>query len=197
MFLASRFELSKKAVWGAAVRVAVVVAAAGAVSCSGAVYEGTGSSFLIVDALSSTSGNATVQSDVVSGGGIAPDVATVTLSLGLKDPLAPSSPTQSITIDRYRVVYTRADGRNTPGVDVPHPFDSAMTLTVSGSSTATFTLVRQVAKAEAPLGSLATSPVIISTVAEVTFFGRDQAGREASVSGRLGVDFGNFADADQ
>jgi hypothetical protein len=196
MFLASRFELSKKAVWGAAARLAVVVAAVGAVSCSGAVYEGTGSSFLIIDSLSSDNGS-TLQSDVRSStGSIAADAAEVSLSLGLKDPLAPSSPTQSITIDRYRVVYTRADGRNTPGVDVPHPFDSAITLTVSGTASTSFTLVRQVAKAESPLGALATSPVIISTIAEITFFGRDQAGREASVTGRMGVDFGNFADSE-
>jgi hypothetical protein len=36
--------------------------------------------------------------------------------------------------------------------------------------------------------------VIISTIAEVTFYGHDQTGREVSVVGRLTVDFGNFGD---
>jgi hypothetical protein len=36
--------------------------------------------------------------------------------------------------------------------------------------------------------------VIISTVAEITFYGHDQTGREVSATGRLGVNFGNFAD---
>ena len=35
-----------------------------------------------------------------------------------------------MTIDRYRVSYRRADGRNMQGVDVPYTFDSAVTFTV-------------------------------------------------------------------
>ena len=66
----------------------------------------------------------------------------------------------------------------------------------SGISTHSFELIRHVAKAEAPLAALAFSPVIISTIAEVTFFGHDQAGNELSVSGTIGVQFGDFADPD-
>jgi hypothetical protein len=51
-----------------------------------------------------------------------------------------------------------------------------------------------VAKLEAPLGALAQSLVIISTIADVTFFGRDQAGNEVSATGSIGVQFGDFAD---
>jgi hypothetical protein len=60
-----------------------------------------------------------------------------------------------------------------------------------------FEIVRHIAKDEAPLKALAFNGVIISTIGEVTFYGRDQAGREVSVVGRIGVNFGNFGDPEQ
>jgi len=36
--------------------------------------------------------------------------------------------------------------------------------------------------------------VIISTIAEITFYGRDQTGRDVSVTAQMLVDFGNFGD---
>jgi hypothetical protein len=130
------------------------------------------------------------------------DVGEVTMSLVLKDPgnsMTPSSPSalNQVTFTRYRVVYRRSDGRNTPGVDVPHPIDSALTFTVpnSGQATAGFELVRHTAKQEAPLAALAVNPTIIATVAEVSFYGRDQAGHDVIASGTIGVNFGNFGDS--
>ena len=35
---------------------------------------------------------------------------------------------------------------------------------------------------------------MISTIAEVTFYGRDQAGNEISVTGLLSINFGDFGD---
>ncbi len=129
------------------------------------------------------------------------DMGSVTMSLILKDPGQPgvtTTPTDinSVTFTRYRVTYRRADGRNTPGLDIPFPFDSAVTFTVpaSGQATASFQLVRHTAKEEAPLAALGANSAVISTLTEVAFFGRDQAGNEVTVSGTLGVDFGNFAD---
>ena len=75
----------------------------------------------------------------------------------MKDPtlVGPSS-ANFITIDRYHVKYIRADGRNTQGVDVPYPFDGAITGTVTDDGAIFgFTLVRHQAKVEAPLGALA------------------------------------------
>jgi hypothetical protein len=200
MLRVTRFDLSKKAVWGAAARLAVLAVGLGTVSCGEMVRQGTGSSFLIIEELNNA---ATLQSDVITmvtvSGQQVPTIVSDTVQaqfrLGFKDPDAPTSPTQAITIDRYRVTFIRADGRNTPGVDVPYGFDSAFTLTVSGTASGAFTLVRHTAKQEAPLQALGTSPVVISTIAEITFFGRDQAGREVSVTGRMGVEFGNFADS--
>jgi hypothetical protein len=129
------------------------------------------------------------------------DVGEVTMSLILKDPGAPgvpASPTElnQVTFTRYRVVYRRSDGRNTPGVDVPQPIDAALTFTVpaSGTVTAGFELVRNIAKREAPLLALVINGNILSTVADVSFFGKDQAGNEISATGSLTVNFGNFAD---
>jgi hypothetical protein len=129
------------------------------------------------------------------------DVAEVQMSLISKDPGVPgvgSNPStlNQVTINRYRVEFRRTDGRNTPGVDVPWPFDSAITFTVlnDGVSAMGFEIVRHVAKEEAPLRSLAVNGNIISTIARVTFYGRDQAGNDVSVWGDVGVDFGDFAD---
>jgi hypothetical protein len=128
------------------------------------------------------------------------DVGRVTFSLGLKDAGTADSPTEPtsnnyITVTRYRVNFIRADGRNTPGVDVPYGFDGAVTVTVAaGESSAGFTIVRNIAKLEAPLAALAASPVIISTIAEVTFYGTDQTGREVSAVARISIDFANFGD---
>lgn len=129
------------------------------------------------------------------------DMAVAEFSLLLRDPGDPASPASpsalnQITINRYRVRYRRADGHNTPGVDVPYDFDSAFTMTVpnTGRVEAGFQIVRHSAKEEAPLASLRYTGDIISTIAEVTFYGRDQAGNEVSASGNIGIDFGDFAD---
>lgn len=131
------------------------------------------------------------------------DMATVQLTLVLRDPgsvVSPNSPSllNQVTVNRYRVKYRRADGHNVPGVDVPYDFDSALTMTVpaTGVGEAAFQIVRHSAKEEAPLRALRFSNDIISTIAEVTFYGRDQAGNEISATGYMGVDFGDFADND-
>lgn len=191
------------------VRIAVLTLAAASASCGSAVREGTGTSFLVIGSLEGASGaepdafGGLLQSDVVTVVNNRPTVFSdngrVTFRLALKDPGPAGSPleptqNQAITVNRYRVRFVRSDGRNTPGVDVPYGFDGAFTLTVTGESQATFELVRHVAKAEAPLGALANNFTVISTVAEITFFGRDLTGHEVSVVGHLTVDFGNFAD---
>ena len=131
------------------------------------------------------------------------DMAEVEISLQLRDigdPVAPNAPStlNQVTINRYRVSYRRADGNNVPGVDVPYAFDSALTMTIMAGSAgeAAFQIVRHSAKEEAPLRALGPNGSIISTIAEITFYGRDQAGNDVSVTGYIGVDFGDFADED-
>jgi hypothetical protein len=130
------------------------------------------------------------------------DQGEAKFSLVLKDPGSPGTDTSpsalnSVTLTQYHVEFKRSDGRNAQGIDVPYAFDSAVTVTVPASGTATvdFDLVRHDAKKESPLISLicsATCPPMISTIAEVTFYGRDQAGNNVSVKGSLGVTFGDI-----
>jgi hypothetical protein len=129
------------------------------------------------------------------------DIATAEMRILLKDPGAPgvaASPSalNAVTINRYRVSYRRTDGRKTEGVDVPFAIDSALTITIpsDGAATAGFQLVRSSAKLEAPLRALATSFDHISVIADVTFYGRDQAGNDVSVTASIGIDFANFGD---
>jgi hypothetical protein len=125
------------------------------------------------------------------------DTASVQLSLQAKNPGVAPSTLNAVTIDRVHIEYVRADGRNTPGIDVPYPFDGAMTgtVTASGSPPLGFEIVRHVAKQESPLVQLITSPNVITTIARVTFYGHDQAGNQISVTGQIQIDFGNFGDS--
>jgi hypothetical protein len=131
------------------------------------------------------------------------DLGRATFRLVMKNPGVPESPLNptalnEVTLTRYRVAFRRSDGRNTPGVDVPFSFDGAMTITVpaSGNVTAGFDLVRHQMKLEPPLRNLVNGggEMFISTVAEVTFWGRDQAGNEISATATITVNFGDFAD---
>ena len=101
-------------------------------------------------------------------------------------------------LKRTILEYRRSDGRNTPGVDVPYGFDGGATFTVQGDAPTTFAfdVVRNQAKLEPPLKTLvgAGGSVFVSTIAEITFYGRDQAGNEVQVSGTLQVNFGDWAD---
>ena len=141
-----------------------------------------------------------LNSDVTTAGSIVNDLAEVTMELTLKDQGVPGtanqpSPLNAVTFTRYHVDYRRADGRNTPGTDIPYAFDGAMTFTVAGDAVKTVVeVVRHVAKAEAPLAALATDPKVITTITTITFYGKDQAGNNVKVSADLQINFGNFAD---
>jgi len=179
------------------------------VSCGSMTREGTASSYLVVSGLDAASGaepdefEGVLESDVVTviegNGSIFNDPARVRFVLALKDPgpsgspLTPT-PNNAITVDRYRVRYIRSDGRNVQGVDVPYAFDGAFTATVFDETEASFTLVRAQAKAEAPLAGLANSLLVLSTIAEITFYGHDQTGREVITTARMTVHFANFGD---
>jgi hypothetical protein len=208
-----REDVRGKVVWGRRVRVFAAVVLAGlSASCGEMQREGQASSFLIVSALQAARGDdptkfaGNLLSDVLTVVKGVPtifnDVGQVQLSLGMKDPGSTNSPTTPtsanfITVTRYHVQFVRADGRNTQGVDVPYAFDGAFTVTVGADdATAAFTLVRNVAKEEAPLATLKSSAVILSTIAQITFYGHDQTGREVSATASISVDFGNFADKD-
>lgn len=187
---------------------AALVAALSTAGCGDLAREGRSPVLLVVDRLEAASGaqgtsapfGGTLQSDVITvvrgSATIFSDSGRVTMRLLSKDALATPTALNAVTIARYRVTFRRSDGRNVPGVDVPHPFDSAVTFTVpaSGFIQHAFELVRHVAKEDAPLAALSNSVVTISTIADVTFFGRDQAGNAVSATSSIGIIFGNFGD---
>jgi hypothetical protein len=197
-------------VWGSKRAILVCAAIAFSASCGEVVRDGQGNSFLVINGMEAASGaepttfGGTLRSDVITIVDDVPsvfnDIGRVRFSLGLKDPgsaTSPNGPTQydAITVNRYHVRFIRADGRNTPGVDVPYPFDGALTVTVFGGEvSAGFEIVRHLTKEEPPVQALAWNNLIIATIAEVTFYGRDLAGREVIATGHITINFGNFGD---
>jgi hypothetical protein len=145
------------------------------------------------------------------------DTGSVTFAAVLKDQgqaglAATPSALNAVTINRYHIEFVRSDGRNTPGIDVPYPFDGAFTVTVAanGTADATFDLVRHDAKQERPLISLICTggsqtnpndriagicPPMISTIANITFYGTDLTGNPVTVTGSIGVTFGDITRA--
>ena len=193
------------------------------IGCGEVARSGRAPAFLIIEALEADSGaddednfSSVLMSDVetiveVQQGGqtfYVPtrfnDVGRVRVRMALKNPGVPTAPLgpstlNEITINRYRVEFRRTDGRNTQGVDVPHAFEGGMTITLCSCGSATegiFDMVRHVAKSEPPLRNLVGGGAghYINTVAEVTFFGRDQAGNEVTASGLVTVNFADFGD---
>src|SRR5258708_6143361 len=200
-----------KAVWGPRIALAgAVLLSLVLSSCSEAIRTGQSPVYLILTSLQGAKGgganansfSSSLASDVVT---LVPavtgtqtyfaDLGQATLQLQVKDQggTAPT-PANAITLTQYHVKYMRTDGRNVQGVDVPYEFDGGLGVTVFGTATVSFTLVRTQAKLEAPLKALANNLEVISTIAEVTFYGHDHNGREISVSGRIDVSFANYPD---
>jgi hypothetical protein len=177
-------------------------------SCHSAVTEGRSSVYLIMESLEGgelQEGDSVeffhqLRSDVRTDGGIVEDPGLVRMRIAFKDVTNPNAPTTNnfVTINRYRVEFRRADGRNVPGKDIPYAFDGASTFTVTDESTeGGFVLVRVQSKLEPPLITLAGNDgggLVISTLADVTFWGRDQTGTEVSVKGTISVNFADWAD---
>jgi len=208
-----------------AVRIAVAFAClAGTAGCGGELLR-TGRSpvFLTIDTMSAARGSApasftsTLLSDVqtlvdttINGTTVRVptvynDLGRATISVALKSsgvPGSPAAPTalNAVTLTRYRVSYRRSDGRNQPGIDVPFAIDGGVTLTIpaGGSGVVVFDLVRHAAKSEPPLRNLVDGGGLrfISTVADITFYGRDQNGNELMVTGLMDITFADFGDDD-
>lgn len=211
-------QLTKKAAV-----LAVLAAALGAAGCGEVARTGRSPAYLILDRLEGANGampdefstfvpsdvltlvRKTVDGQEVRVPTIFIDPGRVTLRVGLKNPgtaVVPTtpSPLNAITVTHYRVVYRRTDGRNTQGVDVPYAFDGGMTMTIPEDQAAIgfFELVRIIAKDEAPLRRLVNNGGVefLSAIAEVTFYGRDQAGNEVSATGSISITFADYGDPD-
>ncbi len=193
---------------------------AGSVSCGDVVRQGRAPVLVVVDIVEAASGaspgtmggfllsdvqtlvDQTVGGETIRVPTIFNDIGRATMRIIPKDAgtgqnsLAPT-PWNAVTLNRYRIAFIRADGRNTPGVDVPFPIDGGLTATLSSTPIAVpFEIVRHQAKLEQPLISLANfgGRLFISTIAEITFYGADQVGNEVQAKGTIGVSFGDYAD---
>ena len=193
---------------GAAALVAAVLSS----GCGGFARQSQSPSQLVIDGILTARGAGAVPttfesgpllSDVPAAGEtVFDDFGQATLRAILRDPGPSGSPTapsslNDVTITRYTVTYTRAggpNGQNTPGIDVPRPIDGAVTFTirVGQSGVGVIELVRHVAKLEAPLFVLGSSPEVLTMIAEVTFYGTDQAGNGVSATGNVQINFANF-----
>jgi hypothetical protein len=190
-------------------------------SCGSVVRDSRSPVIVVIDSLGAIRGAATVNqatsnlvSDVftlVTSGGTCTTVAPcptifgdsgqgvmhiVLKDIGLPGTTPSPSTNNEVTITRIHVAFRRTDGRNQEGVDVPYAFDTASTATITGTSTVTvsFPLVRSQAKESSPLIELRTNGQVISTIADITFYGQDVVGNAVSATGSLNVDFANFGD---
>ena len=192
----------------------------GSVSCGDVARTGRSPSLMVLQNLQGASGaspsqfstfllsdvqtlvTATVNGEEVRVPTIFNDVGQVTLRLepkdrGLSGTGGTITPLNQVVLSRYHIQFSRADGRNTPGVDVPYPFDGGVTATIGESPVSVpFEFVRHQAKLESPLRALAGfgGRMFISTIATVTFYGADLAGNEIQVTGTMSVSFSDYAD---
>lgn len=198
----------------------LMVSLLASVSCGDVARSGRSPAFLVIDLLAAASGakpgefgnvlasdvvtlvTQTIDGQQVRVPTVYEDVGQVALRVLLKDqgnPGATSGPSNLnwLKVNRYRVVYKRADGLNRPGVDVPYPFDGAVTATVTNTPlTISFSIVRLQAKIEPPLRALVGfgGAMVISTIADITFYGEDLAGNAFEATGSMGINFSDWGD---
>lgn len=172
------------------------------VSCGGELLRtGRGAGYLVVTSvLAGAEGgdeSSFLHSDVRTAGGIVNDNVRIALRLEAKNPSTPLAAINAVTMTRYTVQFKRTDGQNRPGVDVPFGFSGGLSNTIGDTGgEVVFVLVRHQAKLEPPLSNMASAggQLLISTVAEITLYGRDQNGNEVTTTALIDVHFGDFAD---
>jgi hypothetical protein len=176
-------------------------------ACNPLEDESKSSSFIIVESITGkdAEGNTAnfLQSDVVlSDSTVVADIAEATLQAALLDPapILDTSQYNDIILDRYIVSYSRVDGKNRQGVDIPYSFEGSLSqiLRVDTSTTISFVVVREVAKLEAPLFDLIQNRAegVIEAVAKIEFYGHDLVNNKVTATGYLTIFFANYADTE-
>lgn len=165
---------------------------------------------LIVSSLIGTdlsgSDSAISYSDVVTNGGIFNDILRASVYAVFINPNMTSDLAtvyQYVTIDQIDITYSRTDGENVEGEDVPYSFTQMVNFEIPisdpGTSTSeiAFTVVRHNAKIEPPLIGLTTlgQDKVLKLEANITFHSIDHAGfRLQPVEASLSIYCANFAD---
>jgi len=141
------------------------------------------------------------QSDVVIAGAVYADTATATLQAKLlnPEPLIPqASQYTSIVVTRYVVSYSRSDGQNTPGVDVPYSFEGSLSTLIEIDATVDIpiVIVREVAKLESPLFDLRAGgdEGVLQVTATIDFYGHDLVNNAVKATGYLSIFFADYID---
>ena len=152
--------------------------------------EGQEVSYLESDVLETKEGNSWVTAD--------PAVVTFSAKLlNFNSSLGPSQ-YNDIIVDRYVVRYTRVEGKNQEGVDVPYAFEGSLSTMVQINSVTeiSFPIVRATAKLEPPLVNLAstTAEGVLQVTARVDFYGHDMMNKKVSATAYLAIFFANWAD---
>ena len=143
------------------------------------------------------------------------DDASVTVSILRKNPnVLDTGPLEAIFLQRYEVRFTRSDGRDVEGVDVPFRFTGPLNARLDAPDSSSVTtesvpvnIVRHQAKLEPPLKNIigwfsqSTEPGgapqvsgagVLTTVAEITIHGTTLSGEGLVASARLQVTFADF-----
>lgn len=146
------------------------------------------------------------------------DDAVVSVNVFRKNnnPEMDTTPVEHVYLERYEVRYFRSDGRDVEGVDVPFRITGPLgnlrfhTAGPGGGGeveqTVAITLVRQQAKLEPPLANLRGGTLtdtgafqlpngaVLTTIAEITIFGKTVQGKALKAVGNVQVTFADFPD---
>ena len=167
-------------------------------------------SMIVVEALAGTDteGNEAnfVQSDVqkidkdTGTAYVMADIGKAILSARMIDP-APkygTSPYADIQLTRYVITYTRSDGKNTPGVDVPYPIEGSISaiIKIDVQTSVVFVVVKEVAKLEPPLLSLVQNRAegVLNATAKIDLYGHDMLNNNVKATGYISIFFANYFD---
>ena len=130
------------------------------------------------------------------------DSGRATLRLGAEEPGPPRrrwpSPLNEVTVTDIACRFSRADGRNTPGVDVPYGFDGGVTVTIPAadrpppSSTSSATRPRWSRRSAGSSGGGAAQHDQHHRRGDV--LRARSGGNEVTVTGLMTVNFGDFGD---
>ena len=161
-----------------------------------------------------TDGTGPLQSDVSFP--VVNDDVTVLVNVFRKNnnPEMSTSAVEHVYLERYEVRYFRSDGRDVEGVDVPFritgPLGNIRFHTAGPAAevenAVTITIVRQQAKLEPPLANLRgilasdtdvaelPSTGVLTTIAEITIYGKTVQGKGLKATGNVQVTFADFPD---
>jgi hypothetical protein len=129
---------------------------------------------------------------------VCPDRVVATLAVRFKNPQIPTpSVPNAVFLESYEVKYTRTDGRGTEGIDVPYRITGNLALAVDATDTdnsdVQIEVVRRQAKLEPPLSTI-NQNALLTTMAEITLYGKTVAGQRVTGSGRMQITFADYGE---